>query len=155
MGHSVLVLGFLVSFLLFSSCIDDLAPEVGDLQGGECENEDSEPTADVSFKVDLLENAFTNAPGKCLSCHDPAGSTPVGYTSGGLNLSTYAGLKSGGANSVSNIAVEGEPCDSVLYQKVSPSPPFGSRMPQDGPPFLDEAALQIVSDWIAEGVDDN
>jgi hypothetical protein len=36
-------------------------------------------------------------------------------------------------------------------QKISAAPPFGARMPLDGPPFLSASQIQVISDWIAEG----
>jgi hypothetical protein len=38
---------------------------------------------------------------------------------------------------------------------VGEAPPFGARMPLNGPPFLDERDRQLLADWIAEGADDN
>jgi hypothetical protein len=38
-----------------------------------------------------------------------------------------------------------------LLQKIAEGPPFGSRMPLDGPPYLDEERQAVLADWIAEG----
>jgi len=51
--------------------------------------------------------------------------------------------------------VAGRPCDSLLLQKLGPAPPFGSRMPMDGPPYLANEDLVQISDWIVEGANDN
>ena len=74
---------------------------------------------------------------------------------GGLDLTSYATLREGGVVSETDIVVPGRPCDSVLVQKISGSPPFGARMPLGGPPYLSEDEQQLVRDWIAEGARDN
>ncbi len=61
----------------------------------------------------------------------------------------------GGNNSKANIIIATQPCDSILWQKISAGPPFGSRMPFSGPPFLDDGTRLMFSDWIAEGARDN
>jgi len=53
------------------------------------------------------------------------------------------------------IVVPGQPCASILYLKVDEAPPFGARMPLDGPPFWTEDEIQRLHDWIAEGAGDN
>jgi hypothetical protein len=40
-------------------------------------------------------------------------------------------------------------------QKLESTPPFGSRMPLDGPPYLEDAEVLLIRDWIAEGALDN
>jgi hypothetical protein len=140
---------------LLASCLGALEPEVGDLLEQPCVDEDSRPGVDVSFEHDLLDGVFVDPPGSCLSCHDPGGENSVGYDVGGLDLTSHAGLTAGGVNSAADIAVPGEPCGSVLYEKLGPSPPFGGRMPLSGPPFLDETTAQLVADWIAEGADED
>jgi len=137
-----------------ASCLGALEPEVGDLIEQPCSDEDSAPGTDVSFEYDLLEGVFVNPPGGCLSCHDPQGANPIGYQVGGLDLTSYEGLVAGGVNSGTDIVLPGEPCVSVLHEKLGESPPFGGRMPLNGPPFLDEAAILLVADWIAEGADE-
>ncbi|MEZ4363592.1 MAG: hypothetical protein R3B48_25675 [Kofleriaceae bacterium] len=133
---------------LLGGCIDALAPEVGPPLRAVCVNEDSDPTKDVSFATDLRDKIF--AP-RCGFCHTPTASTPIGVTLGGLDLSTYATLRSGGVNSAQTIVVPGRPCQSVLVQKVMEGPPFGDRMPENGPPYLSRAEVTLLSDWIAEG----
>jgi hypothetical protein len=140
---------------LATACLGDLEPETGPLVGAPCSDEDSNPGEDVSFQADLLGALFVDPPGQCLSCHDPNGTINAGYSIGGLDLTSYDELLAGGVNSANNIVLPGSPCDSVLYQKLSPAPPFGGRMPLSGPPFIDDATLGKVADWIAEGADEN
>jgi len=132
----------------------DIAPEVGPATVERCSNGDSEPDTDVSFAREI-QPIFFRANGGCAQCHDPNGSNPVGVQLGGLDLSTYEALRRGGSQSASNIIVPGEPCNSDLYLKVTAGPRFGSRMPLDGPPFLGEDDLRLLSDWIAEGAEND
>jgi hypothetical protein len=49
------------------------------------------------------------------------------------------------------IVVPGNPCRSLIVEKVREYPSFGGRMPLNGPPFLTDEEIQLISDWIAEG----
>jgi hypothetical protein len=88
------------------------------------------------------------SPGGCMPCH-------LGRVTSGLDLSTYDSMRAGGTNSGTNIIIPMKPCESILPQKLSPTPPFGSRMPFNGPPYFSASQLQVVRDWIAEGALDN
>lgn len=154
-----------VQILLFTlgmggtgACLDKLDafdPMTGPPLQERCVNQDSDPDQDVSFREDIqpVMMGATAQPG--CGCHMPAGADPIGFELSGLDLSSYEGLRAGGVNSQSSIVLPGAPCDSILWQKVSPGPPFGSRMPFNGPPFLDQATRQVLADWIAEGARDN
>jgi hypothetical protein len=90
--------------------------------------------------------------GKCLTCHTGGGQ---GVQQSGFNIGSYAQLRAGGQHSGTNIVVAGEPCSSIIVLKIDTSPPFGRRMPYNGPPYLSTADIQLVRDWIAEGAHDN
>jgi len=107
---------------------------------------DSDPTADVSFSADI-QPLTSRSPGGC-SCHRT-------NTTSGFNLGTYANLRRGGLNSGTNVVIPGEPCASIIVQKIGLAPPFGARMPYNGPPYLTASEQQLVRDWIAEGAPDN
>ena len=69
--------------------------------------------------------------------------------SGELSVSSYEGVMAGGTSGESV-----SPCDcdsSLLWQKLRPDPPFGGRMPDDGPPYLSEPEIALICDWIDEG----
>lgn len=118
-----------------------------------CRNEDTDPATPVSFERDILQGIFMvqreNAPG--CSCHNPNDPLPVGFQMSGLDLSSHAAALRGGSNTGANAIIAGRPCDSILYLKVTPSPPLGARMPRNGPPFLSDAQIRLVHDWISEG----
>ena len=89
------------------------------------------------------------------SCHTPTNGSPSGIQLGGLDLGSYDSLRVGGYQSGQAIVVPYEPCSSAIVGKVSPTPPWGARMPLDGPPYLSEEEQQLLRDWIAEGALDN
>jgi hypothetical protein len=107
---------------------------------------DSDPAVSVSLALDVRPLMY-RSPGGC-SCHTSS-------TTSGFNLATYEHLRHGGLNSGERVIVPGLPCDSILVQKLGPTPPFGSRMPFNGPPYFTADELALVKDWIAEGALDN
>lgn len=113
-------------------------------------NADSDPNRAVSFSTDLVSGVFVR--GKCLTCHTGGGQ---GVQQSGFNIGSYAQLRAGGQHSGTMIVVDGEPCSSIIVLKIDTSPPFGRRMPYNGPPYLSTADIQLVRDWIAEGAHDN
>jgi hypothetical protein len=139
-----------------AGCIDRLGPDVGPLRvdgamSGSCDA-DSDPVHAVSFSRDLHDGVFQR--GGCLDCHTSQGSNPIGLEMSGLDLSSYGKLRAGGGRSGAQIVVDAMPCESILYQKLGPAPPFGARMPYQRSPLAD-ADILLVHDWIAEGAHDN
>jgi hypothetical protein len=151
-AHRTLLIAGALSGLL--AC-DDVVPQVGALQTGACDPRDSNPDQEISFTRHLLP-VMTRplGMGGC-SCHLPQSAVSIGVELGGVNASSYDSLRRGGVNSGTRIIVPGDPCASIIVQKVSETPPFGSRMPLDGPPFLNAAERQALHDWIAEGAQNN
>jgi hypothetical protein len=77
---------------------------------------------------------------RCTGCHGDRS---------GLSLRSYEQVLAGG-----NAGPGVEPCDcenSIIWQKISPNPPFGDRMPDNGPPYLSDAEQQRICDWINQG----
>lgn len=129
-----------------TGCIDELVPEVGPLVLPACSSTDSDPDVDISYEQDLA-SVFTLT---CARCHTPGGATPIGLAVGGLDLTSAATLRRGGARGGEAIITPGDPCTSVLVRKLGEAPPFGARMPLEGPPLAADVRQQIA-DWIAEG----
>ena len=121
---------------------------LGDAAAG-C-NVDSDPSTPVSFSIDLVSGVFVR--GKCLTCHTGGGQ---GVQQSGFNIGSYTQLRAGGQHSGTSIVVDGQPCSSIIVLKIDTSPPFGRRMPFNGPPYLATGDIQLVRDWIAEGAHDN
>ena len=147
--------------LVLVGCSLDVAPDVGPLQSqadagafdpdgavfvpGLCG--DSDPLVQVSFSQHIRP-LTARSPGGCLSCHGSS-------TTSGFSLGSYEALRRGGQNSGTRIVVPGKPCDSVIVQKLGYAPPFGARMPYNGPPYYSSVELTLFRDWIAEGALNN
>jgi len=141
-----------LTVIAISSCA--LKPDVGPELAGACDDGDSDPKVNVSFSTQIRP-LLNRMPGGC-ACHMPTASGLGPATQlVGLNLSSLALLREGGVTSGSRIVIPGQPCSSVIYQKTSEAPPFGSRMPLNGPPYMTEAEHELLHDWIAEGANDN
>ena len=133
----------LVMLFACAGCLDDIGPSVGAPIAALCSNQAGSST--VSFARDL-QPIFD---ARCKFCHYPNGGAPIGLQVTGLNLSTYETVISGAI--MGPVVIPDEPCSSILYLKITPGPPFGSRMPLNGPPFLADGEIQLIHDWIAEG----
>jgi hypothetical protein len=108
---------------------------------------DSDPSTTVSFVLQVRP-LLGRSPGGCTGCHGTGAAS-------GFNVTSYESLRRGGQVSNEHIVVAGAPCESVLLQKLSPAPPFGARMPYNGPPFFSAADRTVLRDWIAEGALNN
>lgn len=147
-----------LALLALASCEVTYDPEVGALIGTPADSgaaddvdagpacRDSDPEVAVSLALDVRPLMY-RSPGGC-NCHASSATS-------GFNLGSYQRLLLGGFNSGTSIIVPGAPCDSVLVQKLGPTPPFGSRMPFNGPPYFTPEEIALVMDWIAEGALDN
>ena len=142
--------GVVAIVVVSTGCLEALGPELGP-EIAACVPEDSDPQRAISFRTDVLDGLLTRT---CAKCHTPGAPNPIGISMGGLDLSGYATLRAGGINSGANVVVDGDPCRSVLSQKLGEAPPFGARMPRGGP-YLDLVEQQVIADWIAEGARDN
>jgi hypothetical protein len=130
--------------LVLAGCLESIGPEVGPPQAARCAEADTDPGSDVSFVRDIVP-ILTD---KCYVCHKPGG---FGFAVARLDLTSYAALRAGGATAGGDIVLPGTPCCSILWQKLSEGPPFGARMPLNGPPFLTDDQISLIHDWIAEG----
>ena len=148
-------MAIMIAALSSSACLGAFDPEVGELRAGVCSPEDSDPRYDVSFSEDVFPLLERMSPEPGCGCHMPMSRRPIGIENSGLNLGSYGSLMRGGTTSGADIVVPGDPCASILVQKVSSAPPFGARMPSNGPPYLSNAERALIADWIAEGAHDN
>lgn len=151
------LVALLSALSLVTSCSEFSPVETPPNLNARCREEDSDPSTPVSFRRDILEGIFlvdrARAPG--CSCHNPADPMPLGFQMTGLDLSSRAAALRGGSGTASSIIVPGRPCASVLFLKVTSTPPLGARMPRNGPPYLSDAQIRLIHDWIAEGALDN
>lgn len=139
---------YIVAGFLLSGCLSELEPDVGPVIAGQCKNEDSDPEVDVSFNDEVLPMLQM----RC-GCHDPKGSGSA-IDSTAFSIGNAQEVKRGGNKSADKAVVAGDPCASVLVQKVSEAPPFGARMPVSGP-YYSSSEMALLRDWIVEGAHDN
>ena len=108
----------------------------------------------VSFAQQIQAQILTPA---CTSCHTDDGRTP----SGGLNLkagSAYADLVGVASSSKPGATrvIAGNPSGSYLVQKLEGAADIvGLRMPRNGPPFLSDAQVALIRQWIQAGALNN
>lgn len=143
--------GLLALVAVLAGCIEP--PDVGPPLRAACSAAPADPDRAVRFQTDIRDAIFLRDD-LCGRCHTAMGATPIGLAVSGLELSSYARLRAGGARGGMNTVVPGDPCASVLVQKLGPAPPFGGRMPLDGP-YLEPEELQTIVDWIAAGALDD
>jgi hypothetical protein len=75
----------------------------------------------------------------CTGCHGG---------SGGLYVGSVSTLLQGGLHGAA--IVPGNGSGSNITKKLSPTPPFGDRMPQGGP-YLPDSTIQVIKTWIDQG----
>jgi hypothetical protein len=144
-----------VSVLGLSACIADVEPEVGPVRAGVCKSEDSDPKTPVSYRMDLLPLFMRPFGSAGCGCHVPSSRRTSGIDATGFDVGSYTSFRRGGNASRDTAVIPGDPCESLVVQKISSAPPSGSRMPSDGPPYLSPKEIALISDWIAEGALDN
>lgn len=128
------IAGFSLFILIFSWSCSDI--------GTNSDDEENEPTDVISY-VDEIQPIFNQNCGN--NCH-------LNNTSGGLNLSSYSGLMSGGNNG--DVVIPGNGVGSIIIQKLGSNPPFGDQMPK-GSSALSSTKIELITTWIDEGAKDN
>jgi hypothetical protein len=134
--------------LSLSACLSELEPDVGPVIAGQCKNTDTDSEVEVSFTDEVLPMLQM----RC-GCHDPKGSGSAVDTTG-FAIGSYKEVMRGGSKSSDKAVIPEDPCGSVLVQKCSEAPPFGSRMPIGGP-YFSSTEMNLLRDWIVEGANDN
>ena len=99
------------------------------------------PPPAISFANDVLPIFQTAG---CTGCHG-------GH--GGLYVDTYAHLMLGNSNH-GPVITPGNGEGSVIVKKLRGTAGFGSRMPLGGP-YLSDATISKISQWITQGASDN
>ena len=85
---------------------------------------------------------------RCVKCHTDGGIR--GAPPEGLRLGTRADILRGGERMV---VVPGVPAASDVVRRIKGQ--SRPRMPLDGPPFLTDEEIRLISDWIAQGATDD
>ena len=85
--------------------------------------------------------------GRCVKCHGPnsiMGAAPEGYRLDTLQRTLDASDRAR--------VVPGKPSGSELVRRIRGE--SGPRMPLDGPPYLDDAQIGLIAQWVAQGARD-
>jgi len=90
---------------------------------------------------------------RCTVCHSGA-AAPAGLRlDEGSSYGLLVGVASRQSPGTLRVA-PGRPDDSYLVHKIEGRAAVGSRMPLGGP-FLDDATIAVIRDWIARGAQNN
>jgi len=88
-------------------------------------------------------------------CHSSSATPPGGGMILGSTV-TYASVIAATGDNTGGLVVQpNNSSASTLYTKTTATPPFPSRMPQDGPPYLSDSLQHLIRDWIDQGAQDN
>jgi hypothetical protein len=132
--------GFTLVALLATGCAAELEDPARFLDGGII----SEVTCEVDVEADILAARCGGS-----VCH----SAEEGRAAGLDLVTPGVAARVSGVASASNdcngamLAVPGDPATSLMYTKVSASPPCGSRMPLAQDPLSDEE-IGCIATWI-------
>ena len=123
------------------------------MANGACSKSPTSPTPAASTAPTLSAIQTQIFDPGCASCHTDVGRTP----SGGTNLkagASFAALVNVPSNAKAGAirVIPGNPNGSYLIQKLEGDGGIvGTRMPRTGPPFLTDAQVKMIRDWIAAG----
>ena len=133
----------LVLLLLLIGCgkLAELPTEPGGVGSGE----PIDPTATLTR---VQAEVFTPTCG-ALGCHDPLGRQEGMILTAGRSYTNTVGVASNQMPSLLRVAPS-DPANSYLYRKINGAGITGDRMPQGGP-YLTDAQIKLVRDWIRRG----
>src|SRR5260370_40498985 len=129
------------TLLLFLACGRLKEPTDPGLGGGE----PIDPTATFT----RVQNEIFSPTCASLGCHDPLGHQQDLILKAGQAYAKIVNQPSTETPSLQRIA-PGDPANSYLYRKMPRSGITGDRMPQGGP-YLTDAQIKLVRDWIRRG----
>ena len=134
---------YLVFLLLLVSCgkLKELPTDPSGGGGGE----PIDPTATFT----RVQNEVFTPTCAALGCHDPLGHQENQILTPGRAYAQSVGVASVQMPSLMRVQ-PGDPTNSYLYRKIIGSGITGDRMPQGGP-FLSDAQIKLVRDWIRRG----
>lgn len=140
-----LLVGLAIVAMLGAACDESLATLAGPT-----------PTLEPTFssiQTNIFSNGDSSGRVACTTCHTNQGRTPAG----GLNLLpefSYAALVNVASRAKAGavLVIPGNPDGSYLVHKLEGAAGLvGSRMPRNGPPFLEEGQMTIIRRWIELG----
>lgn len=133
----------LVLLLLLVGCgkLAELPTEPGGPGGGE----PIDPTATFT----RVQNEVFSPTCAALGCHDPLGRQENLILTTGRAYTNIVGVASNQMPSLMRVNPS-DASSSYLYRKITGNGITGDRMPQGGP-YLNDAQIKLVRDWIRRG----
>jgi uncharacterized membrane protein len=121
-----------------------LAVLIGGLSLLDAQENLKEKKKTVSFSNDV----FPIIKRRCMPCHASDSENPSE-----LFMESYPDLMKGGKHGKPVIPKKGD--ESILVQKIKPSPPFGDQMPLMTKKKLTDEEIEIFKKWIDQGAKKN
>lgn len=107
-----------------------------------------EPIDPTATFTRVQNEIFTPTCG-ALGCHDPLGRQQGLILTAGRAYADIVNVPSTEIASL-KLVTPGDPNNSYLFRKITGAGITGDRMPQGGP-FLNDAQIKLVNDWIRRG----
>jgi hypothetical protein len=107
-----------------------------------------EPVDPTATFTRVQNEIFTPTCG-AIGCHDPIGKQENLILTAGRSYALIVNVNSNQMGGLKRIAPN-DPANSYLYRKITGAGITGDRMPQGGP-FLNDAQIKLVRDWIRRG----
>ena len=135
--------GLLVTALLITGCgkLAELPTE----PGGPGNGEPIDPTATFT----RVQTEIFTPTCAALGCHDRLGRQSDQQLQAGVAYAQIVNHPSVEVPQLMRVA-PGDPANSFLYRKITGAGIVGDRMPQGGP-YLSDAQIKLVRDWIRRG----
>jgi mono/diheme cytochrome c family protein len=111
-------------------------------------------TPTVTFSTQIQQQILDPA---CTACHTDQGRTPAGNLNlrSGQSHANLVGVASSGKPGAIRV-IAGNPSGSYMVQKLEGAADIvGLRMPRNGPPYLTDAQVALIRQWIQNGAPNN
>jgi len=133
----------LVFIVLVTGCgkLKELPTAPGDGGGGD--------PIDQTATFTRVQNEIFTPTCAAIGCHDPLGQQQGLILTPGRAYASTVGKQSTEVTSL-QIVTPSDYANSYMYRKVTGSGITGDRMPQGGP-YLNDAQLKLIRDWIRRG----
>lgn len=117
-----------------------------------------EPTW-ASIHTNIITSSDSAGRSACTQCHTNVGRNPAGRLNlAGDAASAYAALvnRPSSFKTGAMLIIPGDPENSYFMHKLHGVPDIvGTRMPQNGPPYLTDGQMLVIERWIRNGAANN
>ena len=101
----------------------------------------------------IQANIFTPSCAKA-GCHTGMGAQAGLVLNSGASWANLVNVASSQNMALTRV-IPMDPDGSLLIQKLEGTAPVGGRMPADGPPYLQQATIDVIRQWILNGAMNN